>query len=419
MKVKDLKPAAYNPRTITDEKLSALGKSMKEYGDLSGIVRNIRTGNLVGGHQRIKHFDPLWAIKKRKHEDNTGTVALGEIETPFGVWSYREVDWPEKREKAANVSANQSGGLFDYPALQVLFDEINDGTLDMEMIGFDEGELKNILEKYGDQAEPKDAEPQIDQAEELNKVWGVKTGDLWQIGHHRLLCGDSTKKEDVGRVMGGEKAVIMNTDPPYGIAYVKNAKSKKQAQSQQDIENDDLDGEKLQKFLEETIRSAVPHLIENAAFYLWHPMLTQGTFFAAAAAADILIHRQIIWVKPSLVFGRGDYHWRHELCFYGWIKGNRPAFYGQRNQTTIWEVGRESDNLHPTQKPLELFNVPLLNHTKEGESAYEPFGGSGSQFVSCQNLNRKCRGIEISPAYCAVILQRMFDAFEIKGVRVD
>lgn len=148
MKIKDLKPAPNNPRTITDEKLAALGKSMREFGDLSGVVMNIQTGNLVGGHQRLKHFDPSWPIKKRKHKDDTGTVAIGEIETPFGVWAYREVDWPEKKEKAANISANQSGGLFDYPALKDILVEINDGSLDMELIGFDDGELKDILEKY-------------------------------------------------------------------------------------------------------------------------------------------------------------------------------------------------------------------------------------------------------------------------------
>jgi hypothetical protein len=145
MKIKDLQPAKYNPRKITPKQLDALGKSMKEFGDLSGIVKNIRTGNLVGGHQRLKHFDPVWAITKHAQTDKTGTVALGEIETPFGAWQYREVDWPEKREMAANVAANQIGGYFDIPMLKDILIEIDDGAIDLELTGFSQEELENLL----------------------------------------------------------------------------------------------------------------------------------------------------------------------------------------------------------------------------------------------------------------------------------
>lgn len=390
-KISEIKLNPDNPRTISNKDMELLIKSLKEFPDMLQVREIVVDENMIvlGGNMR------LLALQKMGVSDC-------QIKMVSGLT-------PEQKREFV-IKDNSNFGRYDFDSLA---NEWSDLPLADWGVDLPDDWIK-------DKEKSVDAEAQIDKAAELNKVWKVKTGDLWQIGEHRLLCGDSTKKEDVGRVMGGEKAVLMNTDPPYGVAYVKNAKSKKQAKSQHDIENDDLDGEKLQIFLEGIIRSAVPYLIENAAFYLWHPMLTQGTFFAAAAAADILIHRQIIWVKPSLVFGRGDYHWRHELCFYGWIKGNRPAFYGERNQTTIWEVGRESDNLHPTQKPLELFNVPLLNHTKESEIAYEPFAGSGSQFVACQNLNRKCRGIEISPDYCAVILQRMHDAFpglEIKRLK--
>ncbi len=397
VKLSQIKLNPDNPRRISDKDMDLLVKSLRDFPDMMQLREIVvdETMTVLGGNMRTL------ALRKTGVKECTAKIVKGLTEE-------------QKREFV--IKDNGSMGEWD---LDLLANDWSDLPLDDWGVDLPEDWLNT---GGNPDVTDSDAEPQIDRAEELNKVWQVKSGDLWQIGEHRLLCGDSTKAEDVARVMGGGKAVLMNTDPPYGVAYVKNAKSKKQAQSQRDIKNDDLDGEKLQTFLEEIIRSAVPHLIENAAFYLWHPMLTQGTFFAAAAAAaaaDILIHRQIIWVKPTLVFGRGDYHWRHELCFYGWIKGNRPAFYGERNQTTIWEVGRESDNLHPTQKPLELFNIPLLNHTKNGEVAYEPFAGSGSQYVSCQNLNRKCRGIEISPDYCACILQRMSDAFpgiEIKRI---
>jgi hypothetical protein len=145
MKVNNLTPSPYNPRKITDRQLDVLGKSMREYGDLSGVVKNIRTGNLVGGHQRLKHFDPSWSITKQAQVDSTGTVALGEIETPFGLWSYREVDWPEEREIAANIAANKHGGYFDIPLLKDLLVTLDDGAMDMDLTGFGQEDLENML----------------------------------------------------------------------------------------------------------------------------------------------------------------------------------------------------------------------------------------------------------------------------------
>jgi hypothetical protein len=204
MQVKDLKPAGYNPRKISKEKLFALKKSFEEFGDLSGIVYNTRTQTLIGGHQRIKNLDPSWKIVKNPQDDPTGTTADGYVETPHGRLTYREVDWPEIKEKQANIAANKHGGEFDDELLAKLLNEIKteDTLLDFSLIGFDDDEIADLL---GATKEPRDAEPQIDRAEELNQIWKVKTGDLWQIGEHRLLCGDSTKKEDVGRVMGGRK----------------------------------------------------------------------------------------------------------------------------------------------------------------------------------------------------------------------
>lgn len=146
MKIKNISPAPYNPRKISDDKLALLGKSMREFGDLSGIVMNVETGNLIGGHQRIKHFDPSWPIVKRKHIDNTGTVALGEIDTPYGVWSYREVKWPKEKEIAANIAANQHGGEFDEPKLKQMLIELDDGMIDMTLTGFSVEEMRDLME---------------------------------------------------------------------------------------------------------------------------------------------------------------------------------------------------------------------------------------------------------------------------------
>jgi len=247
----------------------------------------------------------------------------------------------------------------------------------------------------------------------------VKPGDLWALGNHRLLCGDSTKAEDVKRVMGGEKAGLMNTDPPYGIAYDNRAlhpAARPSMGKSAIMLNDDLVDEKLQQFLESAFSAAVDEALKtDAAWYLWHAHLTQGFFAAAAAAANVVLHRQIIWVKPVLVFGRGQYHWKHEPCFMGWVQGNQPPDYGlgngERTQTTVWEIASVSqaerkEFNHSTPKPVELFTIPIVKHLKRGEVCYEPFAGSGPQFIAAEKAGVRCFGIELEPRFCDVILNR-------------
>ncbi len=240
-------------------------------------------------------------------------------------------------------------------------------------------------------------------------------GTLILKSRHRLLCGDSTKAEDVGRLMAGEKAGLMNTDPPYGVAYTNDDRPNPGVAKPR-VANDELADEKLQQFLESVFKAACSiALIDKAAWYLWHAHLTQGYFAAAAAAANVVLHRQIIWVKPVLLLGRGQYHWKHEPCFMGWVKGQQPPDYGlgngERTQTTVWEIGTVSqaerkEFNHSTPKPVGLFTIPIVKHLKPGEICYEPFAGSGPQFIAAEQLGRRCFGMELSPAYCDVIVSR-------------
>jgi DNA modification methylase len=364
----------------------------------------------------------------------TGAVEAGNgtLEAARALeWSHLAVVWVDDDPATAagfSIADNRTSELaeWDTAALDKLLREVNTGNdpeLDAMMADLAKSEG---LYRDGYQTLEDDEAP-VSQAAELQKKWKTAPGQLWVIPSksvegkaHRLLCGDSTKAEDVKRVMGGERAGLMNTDPPYGVdlAGVKpkgvglpKGVGFNTLESTGPIENDDLtDGPKLQAFLESAIRAALPHLIERPAFYLWHPMLTQGTFFAAAAAAaDILIHRQIIWVKPHLVLTRsGMYHWKHELCFYGWIRGKQCAWHGDKTQVSVWEVGEPTEGrCHPTQKPLELFARPMRNHLKEGELAYEPFSGSGSQLIAAEQLSRLCYAIELEPKYVAVALERL------------
>jgi DNA modification methylase len=408
MKLSDLHPTPHNPREILGDRLTALAYSMQEFGDLSGIVLNradwTQGGMLVCGHQRVAAL----------------TAAYGDIEldgdvivTPSGErFSVRVVDWPREKHDAAMVVANspEIQGQWTPAALPVLKSlEGFDGFAELRLPELS----KSLLDEFPAAVEQGDTpEPQLDQAAELLKKWKVERGQVWQVGKHRVMCGDSTSAQDVGWLMQGVKAKVMATDPPYGVAY-DNAARPNPGVAKPRVANDELtSGPKMQDFLEAMLRAGLPFMAEDAAFYFWHPMLTQGTYVAAAAAAGILIHRQIIWVKPGLLLGRGDYHWRHELCFYGWRQGNRPPFYGARNQDTVWEVGSVSPTErramnHPTPKPTALWTKPIENHTRKSELLYDPFLGSGTTAVACQQLGRVCYGMEIEPAYVAVTLDRL------------
>lgn len=255
-------------------------------------------------------------------------------------------------------------------------------------------------------------EPKVDKAAELQEKWGVELGQVWEMGGHRLACIDSTDASAVASLMNGIKARLFATDPPYG-ANAGNIGYTAQRDAIEAITKDDLEGVEMQAFLEQVFNAWLPHIENDCAWYLWHPMLTQGYFAAAAAAAaDLIISRQIIWQKEQFIFGRGEYHWKHELCFYGWRKGHRPPFYGERNQDTVWEIpydARRSQVGHPTVKPVELFAIPIRNHLRAGAICAEPFCGSGSQVLAAEQLGVKCYAAEIEPKYCAVTIQRWVD----------
>ena len=385
MKLDALIPYARNARTHSEEQVAQIAGSIREFGFTNPVLIDSE-GGIIAGHGRV--------MAARK---------LGLADVPC----IRLAHLSEAQKRAYVIADNKLAlnAGWDEKMLALELQDLQGMDFDLSLTGFLGNEIDELLAELDatpEGATDADETPPV-QAEAI-----TKTGDVWVLGKHRIMCGDSTDAGSVALLMDGGKAALMQTDPPYGIAYVENAKSKGQAPGFADIENDDLDGEKLQAFLEAQIRAALPSLNENCAFYLWHPMLTQGTFFAAAAAAaaDVLIHRQIIWQKPSLVFGRGDYHWQHELCFYGWRRGNRPPFYGQRNQTTLWAVGRETSKDHPTAKPVDLWKAPIENHTKPGEIMFEPFSGSGSQIIAAEQTGRRCYAMELSPNYVDVAVRR-------------
>ena len=330
-----------------------------------------------------------------------------------------DLDDPVARELA--LADNRVGEVnleWDAEALQALHASGSDLSA-----YFREDELLEILSQ--DIGETEGHTDPDDVPEE--RATDIKLGDLFELGKHRLLCGDSTKAEDVARVMGQDRAGLMNTDPPYGIGFDNSAlgptRTKRRA-----IANDGKKDDALQAFLELAFKAAAAHALKiDAAWYLWHADLTQGVFAAAAAAAKVVLHRQIIWSKPRLILGRGQYHWKHEPCFMGWVEGNQAPDYGrgngERDQTTVWEVAgitqSERDELnHATPKPVGLFAIPIIKHLRAGEVCYEPFAGSGPQVIAAEQCGVSCRAIELHPPFVQTIIDR-WEAFSgSKAVKV-
>jgi len=380
---KDLTAHPQNWRKHPKEQRRALDTMMERIGWVDDVIVNRTTGRILDGHLRvemaIKHGGkvPVKYVEMSEEEEKETLLTFD----PIGAMAERDEEILDELAKATRIPEEL---LIDLAITEP--DALKEGKTDPDDV-------------------PEPPEEPI-----------TKPGDLWLLGEHRLLCGDSTKAEDVKRVMGNEKARLMNTDPPYGVAYDNSQRPNpgvaKPRVAKPRVANDELvDGPRMQAFLEDMLNAAAIHMDDKGAYYFWHPMLTQGTYVAAAAAAGILIHRQIIWVKPVMLLGRGDYHWKHELCFYGWRRGNRPEFYGRRNQTTIWEVGnitqaerRELD--HATPKPVELFTRPLENNTVVGDICYEPFCGSGPQIIAAEQLGRRCYAIELEPKYVDVAVRR-------------
>jgi len=289
-------------------------------------------------------------------------------------------------------------------------------------LDFDSEATQAMLDELcpSDPAELDDVPPQ-DPSEDLRDKWKTERGQLWLIEGkqtHRLLCGDSTNADDVGRLMAGELAGLVATDPPYGVEAA-NRRTRRDAGDTNrfrdwgGIENDKRQGGELSAWLvtmwETWLRNSDP----QAAFYLWTAAMEEGAAAAAAMrSAGIHIQSQIVWVKNQLTLGQTDYQWKHENCWFGFLKGKQHIWNGGRKQTTVWEVKKVAHGayLHPMQKPAELYAIPIRNHTSEGDVVAEPFSGSGTQLLAADQLNRRCYAMEIEPKYIAVCLQRLTDA---------
>jgi site-specific DNA-methyltransferase (adenine-specific) len=237
-------------------------------------------------------------------------------------------------------------------------------------------------------------------------------GDLWLLGDHRLLCGDSTKEEDVGRLMAGKTADMVHTDPPYNIDYTGGSKLREK------IENDKLDN--FNEFLISVYKNISNSLVNGGAIYVWHASSESYYFVSEYLKTDLLFKSLIVWNKNNSTFGRSDYHWKHELCIYGWKSGSSHKWFGDRKQTTVWDIDRPSrSEEHPTMKPVDLCIKAITNSSDKNMIVLDVFGGSGSTLIACEQTNRKCFMMELDPKYCDVIIRRWQDLTGKEAVKED
>ncbi len=372
--VKELNPAKYNPRKNLkpgDPEYEKLKRSITEFGYVEPIIWNKRTGNIVGGHQRYKVL-----------------LELGYKEVDCVV-----LDIDEQKEKALNVALNKITGEFDIPLLTDLLKDINDSGFDVSLTGFDADEI-DIL--FRDSVVAGVKEDEFDKPLPEKPI--SRQGDIWMLGKHKLICGDSTKPETYSMLMEGQKASLIVTDPPYNVAYEGNAGT---------IKNDNMESQKFHEFLLSAFKCMYENLADGGSIYVFHADRETVNFRTAFSEAGFFCHQTCIWVKNTPVLGRCAYQYNHEPILMGWKPTAGHQWYADRKQRTTWNFDRPSKSkYHPTMKPVALVAYPIVNSSLSNSIVLDPFGGSGSTLIACEQTGRVCHTIELDEKYVDVIVER-------------
>ena len=380
-----LKPAEYNPRKKLkpgDKEYEKIKHSIEEFGFADPLVVNSDM-TIIGGHQRL-----------------TVAMELGYTEVPCAV-----VDVDKVREKALNIALNKITGAWDDTLLAELLEDIKEADCNLDLTGFEVPEVDQLLSKLYDKDVKED---DFDLDKELKQPVFSKPGDLWFLGRHRVICGDSTGEEVYTRLMDGERANLVLTDPPYNVDVEETAGK---------IMNDNMGDREFYDFLLSAYRCMHANLADDGSIYVWHADTEGVNFRTAFRDAGFYLSGCCIWVKNALVLGRSPYQWRHEPCLFGWKQKGKHQWYSDRKQTTVWEYDKpRSSKDHPTMKPVNLMSYPIKNSTMTNGIVLDPFLGSGSTLIACCETDRICRGIELDPKFVDCIVKRYI---EWNGGRYD
>lgn len=369
-------PYANNARTHSPEQLNKLRSSLREFGFINPVIID-RDFNVIAGHGRIL------AAKAEN---------ISEVPCVF-------VDYLTPAQKKAYIIADNRMALdagWDEEMLKVEIEALQADDFDLGLTGFDEKELAAF---FDDDSDTKDDDFDVDA--EMEKPCMTKPGDLWLLGNHRLVCGDSTKQETYELLMNGKLANLVVTDPPYNVNYEGSAGK---------IKNDNLENEKFYQFLFDAFTCMEKAMANDASIYVFHADTEGLNFRKAFADAGFYLSGTCIWKKQSLVLGRSPYQWQHEPCLFGWKKNGKHQWYSDRKQTTIWEFDKPKKNGdHPTMKPILLISYPIKNSSMSNCIVLDPFGGSGSTLIACEQTNRICHTIELDEKFCDVIVKRYIE----------
>lgn len=394
--VDEIKPYSGNPRRNAGA-VGAVARSIQEFGFKVPIIVDAE-GTIICGHTR------LLAAQK-----------LGMTALPVHV--ARELT-PEQ-VRGLRIADNQVSSIatWDDELLARELADLKSLGVDLDILGFDDSEIARLLEpglEVGETAP--------DDVPEPPPVALTQRGDVWLLGKHRLMCGDSTNGADVDRLMDGKKAAICATDPPFLVDYTgdrPNDSGKDWSAVYHEIDIKDADG-----FFRGVFTNVLRVIKPKAAIYCWHAHKRQALISKVWDELDILDHQQVVWVKPTPVFGRVYWHFRHEPCMLGWRRGSQPEHDSDHTFNSVWEIDWEGKsrivgNEHPTSKPVEIFARPIRKHTKPGDVCFEPFSGSGSQLIACEREGRRCYAMEIEPVFVDVAVRRWEDFTGKKAERIQ
>ena len=375
----ELLPADYNLRKDLkpgDAEYEKLKRSLEQFGYVEPVIWNKATGRVVGGHQRLKVL-----------------IDMGITEVECVV-----VEMPEDKEKALNIALNKISGDWDKDKLALVIADLQGSDFDVSLTGFDPAEIDDL---FKDTLKDGVKDDDFDVDAELKEPTVTKLGDVWTLGRHRLVCGDSTKAETFDLLMGDRKANLVITDPPYNVNYEGSAGK---------IQNDNMGNEAFYAFLLAAFQNTAAVMAEDASIYVFHADTEGLNFRRAFADAGFYLSGCCIWKKQSLVLGRSPYQWQHEPVLYGWKNGGKHQWYTGRKETTIWEFDKPKKNgAHPTMKPIPLLAYPIMNSSMSNTLVLDPFGGSGSTLIACEQTDRSCFTIELDEKFCDVIVKRYIE----------
>ena len=376
--LKELKPAAYNPRKKLkkgDKEYEKIKQSLLKFGYVDPIIVN-EDLTVIGGHQR------LTVLKDLDYETAKCVI----------------VKLSKEDEKALNIALNKITGQWDDALLADLLLDLQESDFNLDLTGFEPPEIDNILSNVHDKELSED---EFDVEEELKKPTLSRHGDIWQLGKHRVICGDSTKAETYKQLLDDRKANLVVTDPPYNVDVEETAGK---------ILNDNMSDGDFYQFLRSMFTQVENHMETDASIYVFHADTEGLNFRKAFKDAGFYLSGCCIWKKNSLVLGRSPYQWQHEPCLYGWKKKGKHQWFSDRKQTTIWEYDRpKSSKDHPTMKPIQLMAYPIQNSSMRGTIVLDPFLGSGSTLIAADQTGRVCYGIELDEKFVDVIVKRYIE----------